>query len=142
MASNPYPNPRKRRIQNMGAAQRRSDTGPIVKQTGSSPQPTTGERLRKPPPRPLGTGAAIKGATLLTGNEGTNKLRPRTEFGQAMHPGQGVAARAGKKFKIGFTSDGRIVHLYGNDVPAAERRVVLPKQNTNLAAARRKRARG
>lgn len=35
--------------------------------------------------------------------------------------------RVNKRFVIGYTPDGRIVHLYGNDVPAAQRRVVLRK---------------
>jgi hypothetical protein len=38
------------------------------------------------------------------------------------------SARVGKRFRISFTPDGRIVHTYGKDVPAAERRQVLPRK--------------
>lgn len=157
MASSPT-NPRKRRSLT-GAAQRRSDAGPqVVSQSAQPTTPTQRPRYvrpmttgmtpqqraqdvaatRKPPPRPLGTGAALKGQDMMTGQSGRNPTRPMTAFGRNMHP----ATRAGKRFKIGFTSDGRIVHMYGNDVAAGDRRVVLPKRSTNLRAARRKRASG
>lgn len=34
--------------------------------------------------------------------------------------------RVGKKFRIETRPDGKIVHVYGNDVPASMRRIVLP----------------
>jgi len=78
-------------------------------------QPTTA------PGAVLGASAAAPGDVIAQPSAGVNTGR-----GGAGGP-LGGAERVNKRFTVGFTADGRIVHLYGNDVPAAQRRIVLRK---------------
>ena len=64
--------------------------------------------------------------------QGAGGVNPGIEAGAV---GWG-AERAGKQFHVGFTPDGRIVHLYGNDVAKGSRRQVLSRSQS-LAAAKR-----
>jgi len=84
-------------------------------------QPTTSPNAAPPV---LGASAAAPGDVLAQPNAGTN-----TGAGGAGGP-LGGAERVGKRFTVGFTPDGRVVHLYGTDVPAAQRRIVLRKGQT------------
>lgn len=112
-------------------------SGRIVPQViRSQPQPTTGavnHGARKAPPRTLGS-AHFKG-DVFTGQTGVNRGAggPNVEAAQA-------TGRVGKKFKVGFTPDGKIVHLYGTDVAAGARRQVLntPANPTMIRAAQRR----
>lgn len=44
--------------------------------------------------------------------------------------------RVGHRFTVGFTPDGRVVHMYGTNVPKDQRRVVLSKGQSKAARRR------
>lgn len=72
----------------------------------------------------------------LTGQTGVNRnalTKQGSAPNQQVSTSSGSPSRFGKRFKIALDKSGRIVHLYGNDVPAAQRRIVMGPPKKGLA---------
>jgi hypothetical protein len=114
--------------------------GPLLKNT---PGASTGPGKRTPGGKPVATApgpatapprqqpvSAPRPSNVLGGTAGSGtSYLPGTQVNRGMPEAAvtGGGDRIGKRFTVGFTSDGRIVHLYGNDVPADQRRQVFKR---------------
>jgi hypothetical protein len=120
------PSGRRRPRDYSGPAARRIKAGPpgaVLRReqqprSGINPVDVNGREITPAPV--LGASHAAPGETVIAGVTHVNK----SSGGAAATTGYG-AERVGKRFTVAFTPDGRVVHLYGNDVPADQRRVVL-----------------
>lgn len=127
---------------NAAAAQRRLARGqlsapgphkglptPLVETQPAAVRPGAPTQRRQPrsgatPGPVLGAVPGVANTSIVPGATGVHSGTTPVGLGRAAPD----AARMNKRFTVGFTQDGRIVHLYGNDVPADQRRQVLPKR--------------
>jgi hypothetical protein len=104
-----------------GPAPRDVNGNPVVPAVEPGPATHTQQPVSAPKPRNvLGGQSGVKGDSYLPGQQ-VNKGMPEAAV-------TGGGERIGKRFTVGFDRAGNIVHLYGSDVPADQRRQVLKKR--------------